>query len=195
MDSSLPGSSVHGFSQARILEWVAMLSSRGSSRPRDQIRVSSLLKLAGRFFPTSPTWEAISYLPNWDNTKSTSWAVMRNIFILFIFRPYHMAHGILVPQPGVEPKPAALGARSLSHWTTRQIPIVRNKGEMGIELPVQCLERWMLSRSELRGGLFFSPVFHSSVSDPLPCSSASSRSPLPRVLWQCCIFPADHVKT
>ena len=106
-----------------------------------------------------------------------------------------MAHGILVPQPGVEPKPAALGARSLSHWTTRQIPIVRNKGEMGIELPVQCLERWMLSRSELRRGLFFSPVFHSSVSDPLPCSSASSRSPLPRVLWQCCIFPADHVKT
>ena len=36
MDCSLPGSSVHGILQARILEWVAMLFSRGSSRPRDQ---------------------------------------------------------------------------------------------------------------------------------------------------------------
>ena len=36
MDCSLPGSSVHGILQARILEWVAMLFTRGSSRPRDQ---------------------------------------------------------------------------------------------------------------------------------------------------------------
>ena len=33
--NSLPGSSVHGILQARILEWVAISSSRGSSRPRD----------------------------------------------------------------------------------------------------------------------------------------------------------------
>ena len=36
MDCSLPGSSVHGISQPRILEWVVMPSSRGSCRPRDQ---------------------------------------------------------------------------------------------------------------------------------------------------------------
>ena len=36
MDCSLPGSSVHGILQARILEWVAISYSRGSSRPRDQ---------------------------------------------------------------------------------------------------------------------------------------------------------------
>ena len=36
VDCSLPGSSVMGILQARILEWVAMPSSRGSSRPRDQ---------------------------------------------------------------------------------------------------------------------------------------------------------------
>ena len=35
MDCSLPGSSVHGILQARILEWIAMPSSRGSSQPRD----------------------------------------------------------------------------------------------------------------------------------------------------------------
>ena len=34
-DCSPPGSSVHGILQGRILEWVAMLSSRGSSKPRD----------------------------------------------------------------------------------------------------------------------------------------------------------------
>ena len=36
MDCSLPGSSVHGISQARILEWVAIPFSRGSPQPRDQ---------------------------------------------------------------------------------------------------------------------------------------------------------------
>ena len=35
MDCSLTGSSVHGILQARILEWVAMPFSRGSSQPRD----------------------------------------------------------------------------------------------------------------------------------------------------------------
>ena len=40
MDCSPPGPSVHGIHQARILEWVAMYSSRVSSRPRDRTRVS-----------------------------------------------------------------------------------------------------------------------------------------------------------
>ena len=44
---SLPGSSIHGILQARILEWVAMPSSRGSSQPRDQTQVSCI---AGGFF-------------------------------------------------------------------------------------------------------------------------------------------------
>jgi len=39
MDCSPPGSSAHGILQARILEWVAMPSSRGSSQPRDQTRL------------------------------------------------------------------------------------------------------------------------------------------------------------
>ena len=40
VDHSPPGSSVHGILQARILEWVAISSSRGSSRPRDQTLIS-----------------------------------------------------------------------------------------------------------------------------------------------------------
>ena len=43
MNCSLPGSSVHGIFQARIREWVAISFSRGSSRPRDQNRVSCIV--------------------------------------------------------------------------------------------------------------------------------------------------------
>ena len=42
MDCSPPGSSVHGIFQARILEWVAISFSRGSSQPRDRTRISSI---------------------------------------------------------------------------------------------------------------------------------------------------------
>ena len=55
MDCSPPGSSVHGILQARILEWVAISFSRGSSLPRDQTRVSCI---AGRFFTNGATREA-----------------------------------------------------------------------------------------------------------------------------------------
>ena len=55
MDCSPPGSSVHGILQARILEWVAIPLSRGSSWPRDQIQV---FLIAGRFFTIWATREA-----------------------------------------------------------------------------------------------------------------------------------------
>ena len=42
MDYSLPGSSVHGISQARILEWVAVSYSKGSSQSRDQTHISCI---------------------------------------------------------------------------------------------------------------------------------------------------------
>ena len=42
IDCSLPGSSVHGIRQARILEWVAIPFSRGSSQPMDRTGISAL---------------------------------------------------------------------------------------------------------------------------------------------------------
>jgi len=57
MDCSPPGSSVHGILQARILEWVTIPFSRGSSQPRDQTHVSCI---AGGFFTVRATWEATS---------------------------------------------------------------------------------------------------------------------------------------
>ena len=59
MDYSLPGISVHGTFQARILKWASMLCSRGSSRPRDQTRVLVCPALVGRFFTNSATWEVL----------------------------------------------------------------------------------------------------------------------------------------
>ena len=55
MDCSLPGFSVHGILQARILEWIAISFSRGSSWPRDRTRVSHI---GGRRFNLWATREA-----------------------------------------------------------------------------------------------------------------------------------------
>ena len=73
MDCSLPGSSVHGILQTKILEWVAISFSRGSSWPRNWTHVSHT---AGRFFTIWATRKALSipytifiWLPNWLSGK------------------------------------------------------------------------------------------------------------------------------
>ena len=58
MDCSLPGFSVHGILQARILESVAMHFSRESSRPRDWTWFSYVSCIGRWFFTSSTTWEA-----------------------------------------------------------------------------------------------------------------------------------------
>ena len=52
MDCSLPGSSVHGISQTRITEWVAMAFSWGSSQPRDVL--THISYIPGGFFTAEP---------------------------------------------------------------------------------------------------------------------------------------------
>ena len=54
VDCSPPGCSVHGTLQARILEWVAVPFSRGSSRPRDRTLISYISCLAGGLLPLGP---------------------------------------------------------------------------------------------------------------------------------------------
>ena len=58
MDCSLPGSSIRGILQARILEWVAISFSRGSSQPRDWTQVS---RIGGRCFNLWATRKAQIY--------------------------------------------------------------------------------------------------------------------------------------
>ena len=57
VDCSLQGSSVHGILQARILEWIAMSSSRACSWPRDQPLISCISCIPVRLFIHWPTWE------------------------------------------------------------------------------------------------------------------------------------------
>ena len=57
MDCSLPGSSIHGIFQARVLEWVAISFSRGSSQPRDRTQIFCI---AGRSFTVWATGEALN---------------------------------------------------------------------------------------------------------------------------------------
>ena len=73
MDCSPPGSSVHGILQGRVLEWIAISSSRGSSRLRIELASPPL---AGRFF-TTESWKPQGSLRTgrfcWTQT-GRSWA-------------------------------------------------------------------------------------------------------------------------
>ena len=59
LDCSLSSSSICGIFQARVLEWIAVSFSRGSSRPRNQTQVSCI---AGRRYTVWATTEATYFL-------------------------------------------------------------------------------------------------------------------------------------
>ena len=62
MDCNPPGSSVHGIFQAKILEWIVISYSRGSSQPTDRTHVSCLSCTARQILYHSATWEAPIYI-------------------------------------------------------------------------------------------------------------------------------------
>ena len=86
IDCNPPDSSVHGILQARVLEWVAMPFSRGSSRPRDRTLVPYV---AVRFFTGWATWEALNSYKK-PAVKWEPYEGLRTYFttqILFSFPP------------------------------------------------------------------------------------------------------------
>ena len=83
-----PGSCVHGTLQAVILEWVAMPSSRGSSRPRDRTQVSPI---AGGFFVIWVTREAL-LLANKVNHNASHHSVHRTIASMAILHAVSPSH-------------------------------------------------------------------------------------------------------
>ena len=76
MDCSLPGSSIHGIFQARVLEWVAISFSRRSSWPRDWTRVSYIV---GRCFTVWATREYIMWNAGLDESQAGIKIAWRNI--------------------------------------------------------------------------------------------------------------------
>ena len=87
MDCSLSGSSVHGILQARMLEWVTIPFSRGSSWPKDQTQVSCI---AGRFLTVWATREAFCLLTDFLSLSPLNFKlrVGRNYFHLSHFFSY-----------------------------------------------------------------------------------------------------------
>ena len=85
MDCSPQGSSVNGISQAKILEWVAISSSRGSSWPRHWTHVSCISCITGVFFTCWTIWgsrysvqrseDSIRAQQSWSHGKGTTWQV------------------------------------------------------------------------------------------------------------------------
>ena len=91
MDCGLPGSSVHGILQARILEWVAMPSS-SESQGWNLVLLSPML--AGRFFTTSTTWEAplTALLGNKSQTMKSALFKVCSSGVFGIFQELYNCH-------------------------------------------------------------------------------------------------------
>ena len=67
MSCSLPGSSLHRILQARVLEWVAISFSRGSSRRRDQTQVSRILDRCFNLWATREASEKTEGEESWNS--------------------------------------------------------------------------------------------------------------------------------
>ena len=94
MDYSPPGSCVHGFLQARILEWIAMPCSRGSSQPKDQTHVSSVQPLSRvRHFVTP--WTA-AHQASLSITNSQSLLKLTSIELVMSFNHLILCHPLLL---------------------------------------------------------------------------------------------------
>ena len=195
MDCSLPGSSVHGIFQARVLEWVASAISSPGDLPNTGIKPKSLGFPAWQeIFPGFPgkphlivrvefkwpknvldsplssvlnkcvtysvrlsylhrqgaglqaltlsTGQLSQLLPQWPLLfhRNLSWVISllfqmgtlkKNTYfysfvwlhwVLVVAWEHSCGMWNLVPWPGIEPECPALGARSLNHWTTREVP-------------------------------------------------------------------------
>ena len=117
MDCSLLGSSIRGVLQARIVEWVAMPSSRGSSQPRDWTQVSHI---AGRFFTIWATREA-SQPPLFFSMKESESEVAQSC--LTLCDPWTVAHQA----------PPSMGFSRQEYWSGLPFPSPGDLPDPGIE--------------------------------------------------------------
>ena len=84
MDCSLPGASVHGIFQARILEWVAISYPRGSSWSRDWTQVSYISCIARQILYHCTTWKILKK----KKKKKKSVFFCLNIYKVWMFSDF-----------------------------------------------------------------------------------------------------------
>ena len=105
MDCNLPGSSLHGILQARVLEWVAISFSRGSSPPRDWTLVS---RIAGRCFNLWATSVSVFHL--------MLISLKQGLFLLTSL-PNHLSHLDWMVSMGLRAfQDLGLGAKTRTDW-------------------------------------------------------------------------------
>ena len=126
IDCSPPGSSVRGILQARILVWVAIPLSRGSSRPRDWTWVSCIV---GRFFTVWATRDAHSAYhttPNINLVRLDVNVAQESIWMSFSGDPMHLFwHG-----PSMRSRSQALGViRVRTESTTGKVRLEPKHGD------------------------------------------------------------------
>ena len=98
-----PGSSIHGISQARILRWVAISFSRGSSQPRDQTHIACLVC---RFFTTEPALVSrlltFKLLTIWIQNLHIQLCCWKKILLayLFLHHSFYMRYSWLLSKAG-----------------------------------------------------------------------------------------------
>ena len=139
MDCSPPGSSVHGISQARILGWVVIPFSRGSSPPRDQTLVSCIagglsIGPPGRTEVKSVHSMGLSFglcvhrpLPVFVQSLScvqlfaTPWTVPCQAPLSMGFSRSEYWSGLPFPSPGIFPTQGL--NPGLLHWHVSSLPL------------------------------------------------------------------------
>ena len=129
-----PGSSVHGISQTRILEWVAISSSRGSSQPRDRSWASHT---AGRLFTVWAPGKA-NIVKRWLRSRpfNTSlslslllpWGCVGSLLEYSLSLPRSdlvVTHGLWDLSSPTRDRTCNVctGRRIRKRWTTREVPI------------------------------------------------------------------------
>ena len=112
VNCSPPGSPVHGISQARILEWVAISSSRGSSWPRDWTWVSCT---AGRHFIIWTTREALLLLSSFSRVQLCA-----------------------TPETAAHQAPQSLGFSRQEHWSGLPFPSPMHEVKSESEVAQSC---------------------------------------------------------
>ena len=162
MNCSLPGSSVHGIHQARVLEWAAIFFPRGSSRPKTRTRISCI---AGRFFtdlgmrevfriPWTSLYELIH---NKSQIKLLSQTIISPLhwqslgslvshFQLFVLSNLHCSSSCLLscfscvrlcttPEMAAHQAPQSLGFSRQEHWSGLPFPSPMRESEAAQSCP------------------------------------------------------------
>ena len=117
MDYSPSGSSVHGISQARILEWVSILSSRASSQPRDQTRVSCISCNSKLILYLCTTWGSLR--TRMQGEKQFSINILQQLPFFPIKPKINQGYGLLLTLiPSCLELPTVHAQRGVSHGSS-----------------------------------------------------------------------------